>query len=455
MSTRWRMRAICCAGAITLAACAVNSVTTEAQSLQVLDRELAAIAGDPARELTSLSVIALRGGEVAYERHFGRRFIDLSGRGADKPADANTLYRIASISKLVTTLGVMRLVEQGKLSLDADISNYLGYPVRNPQFPGIAITLRMLLTHTSSMRDDAGYYQFDANVNLRDMLVPGGALHADGAMWSRDHAPGTFFSYANLPWGVVATVMEKVSGERFDVLMARLVIEPLGMQGGYNPAALSPARLANLATLYRRRPAGESNDWNPRGPWIPQVDDYSLTAPVARAGNAYVPGSNGTLFGPQGGLRASARDLSRVMRMLAGGGMLEGRRFLEPESVATMLAPQWRHEGGNGESQYGDHRARFNEWGLGNQHFLDVTGPDYGDRLVRGGGFTAVGHLGDAYGLMGTLAFDPRSGDGLVFLVGGTGFDPETDRGTYSAAAGFEERIASALYRRAVQGRAD
>ena len=120
-----------------------------------------------------------------------------------------------------------------------------------------------------------------------------------------------------------------------------------------------------------------------------------------------------------------------------------------------MLSRQWQRGPDNGESDYGSHRGRFNAWGLGNQHFLDLSGPDFGDRLVEGGGFTAVGHLGDAYGLMGTFAFNAASKDGLVFLVGGTGFDPETDRGAYSAAARFEERIATALYRRAIQGKAD
>ena len=112
-----------------------------------------------------------------------------------------------------------------------------------------------------------------------------------------------------------------------------------------------------------------------------------------------------------------------------------------------MLSIQWRHEGGNGETTFGSHPSRFNAWGLGNQRFLDVSGPNFGDRLVAGGGFEASGHLGEAYGLFGTFAFDPATRNGFIFLVGGTGFDPETDKGTYSAGAGFEERIATALYR--------
>ena len=237
----------------------------------VLDRELAAIAGDAKRPLASLSVLAIRGGQVVYHRQFGRRFIDIDGLGRDKPATEATLYRIASISKLVTTLGVVKLVEGGKLALDADIGDYLGYRVRNPHFPETPITLRMLLTHTSSLRDDAGY-AWVAGRELKDFLTPGGAWHGSGAMWS-DKKPGEYFSYANLPWGVVGTVMEKATGERFDRLMKRLILDPIGMLGGFTPAELPPERIANIATLYRKATAGDIQAWDPSGPWIAQVDD--------------------------------------------------------------------------------------------------------------------------------------------------------------------------------------
>jgi len=164
-----------------------------------------------------------------------------------------------------------------------------------------------------------------------------------------------------------------------------------------------------------------------------------------------VIGSNATIFGPQGGVRASAADLGRVMRMLMNGGVVDGRRVLKQETVDVMLARQWQRGAANGEGDYGSHRGRFNAWGLGNQHFTDASGPDFGDRLVEDVSYPAVGHLGDAYGLMGTLAFDRASRSGFVFLVGGTACDPETQRGKYSAAARFEERIATALQRYAIQ----
>jgi len=436
------------------ASCATEPVAPPGSFMPLLDRELAAIANDTDHPIASLSVLAIRDGKIVYQRQFGRRSIDNADSSRDRPANAETLYRIASVSKLVTTLGALKLVEDGKLALDADIGGYLGYPVRNPHFPDAPITLRMLLTHTSSLRDDAGYF-WPGEVRMKEFLTPGGASYGDGAMWSAEAKPGAFFSYANLPWGLVGTIMEKATGERFDRLMKRLILDPLGMQGGYEPAEFPADRVANIATLYRKATRGDTQVWDPLGPWIAQVDDYSAAAPVPRGGAAYEIGSNGTLFGPQGGLRASAADLGRVMLMLMNSGELEGRRILRKETVDEMLARQWPRAGASGESGYGSHKGRFNAWGLGNQQFRDVSGPDFGDRLVEGGGFTANGHLGDAYGLFATLAFDRATRNGFVFLVGGTGFDPETQRGAYSAASRFEERIATALYRRAIQGRTD
>jgi CubicO group peptidase (beta-lactamase class C family) len=170
---------------------------------------------------------------------------------------------------------------------------------------------------------------------------------------------------------------------------------------------------------------------------------------VPRAGPGYVPGSNGTLFGPQGNLRATAGDLGRVMRMLMGGGELDGKRFLEAKRVDEMLSVQWRYvDATSGQANYGSASGRFNAWGLGCQHFMDHPG---GDRLVDGGGFTAVGHLGDAWGLIGTFAFNRETKDGLLFLCGGTGFDPRTRPGIYSSFFRFEERILTALYQRALR----
>jgi hypothetical protein len=119
-----------------------------------------------------------------------------------------------------------------------------------------------------------------------------------------------------------------------------------------------------------------------------------------------------------------------------------------------MLSTQWRYDAAlrNGSNADGDESQRFHEWGLGNQHFLDVSGPHRGDRLVEGGGFRAVGHFGDAWGLTSSFVFDREKKNGMIFLIGGPGFDPETYPGAYSAQYRHEEKILTALYRHAILG---
>ncbi|WP_426074681.1 serine hydrolase domain-containing protein [Janthinobacterium sp. DSP2-3-3] len=412
---------------------------------RTLDAALSAIVDDPLHPLASLSVLAIRQGKVSYQQQFGYRHIGVTP--ADSlPVTSATLFRIASVSKMMTTLGLMRLVEQGKLSLDQDVGIYLGFSLRNPHFPQQPLTLRSLLSHTSSLRD-AGGYAWGPERSLRDVFTAGGDL-----MWDASAAPGNYFTYSNLNWGVIGTVMEKATGERFDLLMRRLLLDPLDVRGGYHPAAFSTDEAANTATLYRKRTL-DTEQWRPAGLWIAQADDFQAYPPAAPASLArYVIGSNATVFSPTGGLRISAAGLGTVMQMLLDDGRHQGKQLLQPASIALMFARQWQlvpdgdngSNGSNGDSERGLYRA----WGLGNQQFDALAGQ--GNGLVEGASFTAVGHLGDAYGLVSAFVLDFKNKNGMVMLVGGTGSDPAQYPGTYSAMGRSEELILTTLYRGAI-----
>jgi CubicO group peptidase (beta-lactamase class C family) len=403
---------------------------------RALDATLSAIVEDTAHPLASLSVLAVHHGKVSYQQQFGCRHIGATAADG-LPVTPATLFRIASVSKMMTTLGLMRLVEQGKLSLDQDVGIYLGFSLRNPHFPQQTLTLRSLLSHTSSLRD-AGGYAWGPERSLRDVFTAGG-----DSMWDKQTAPGRYFAYANLNWGVIGTVMEKVTGERFDLLMRRLLLDPLDVRGGYHPAAFSADEVANTATLYRKRTL-ETETWQPAGPWIAQADDFHARAPASLAN--YVIGSNATVFSPTGGLRISAAGLGKVMQMLLDGGRYQHTQVLQPATIALMFGRQWQlaPDGSNGDSEQGLYRA----WGLGNQQFDAVAGQ--GNGLVEGASFPAVGHLGDAYGLVSAFVLDFKNKNGMVMLVGGTGSDPAQYPGTYSAMGRSEERILTALYRGAI-----
>ena len=121
------------------------------------------------------------------------------------------------------------------------------------------------------------------------------------------------------------------------------------------------------------------------------------------------------------------------------------------ETVDLLFSEQWRSNHRSGSLSNGDDGAsRFQSWGLGLQHFLDVSENGKGDRLVEGGGFTGVGHFGDAWGLTALMVFNPEKRDAMVFLSGGPGFDPESAPGRYSSQLRYEEQILSALYRHAL-----
>ncbi len=357
------------------------AASADAASHAALDRALAAIVTDPACELASLSVLAIRKHAIVYEGQFGRRRIG-NGDVPDLPANRDTLYRIASVSKMVTTLGLMRLVEENKLDLDADVSRYLGFSLRNPHFPERAITLQHLLTHRSSLRDDAGY-SFPAGTPLKDFVTPGARLYDKGAMWASNAGPGDYFTYCNLGWGLIGTLMERVTGERFDRLMQRLLLQPLGLTAGYNPAELAPGALDNLATLYRKRTT-DTEVWDASGPWIAQVDDYRSKPPSLPPGiERYVIGENATPFSPTGGLRIAARDLGTLMLMLMNKGVHDGQRILQAATLERMFARQWTADGGRREWR---HLARLvQRLGPGQRPVPGPAGPAPGGRRFRRG----------------------------------------------------------------------
>jgi hypothetical protein len=192
---------------------------------------------------------------------------DLAGR------TPRTLYRIASISKMMTTLGLMRLVEEASIDLDADVSAATSASrcaIRTSRTS--AITLRHLLTHTSSLRDDAGYSWPAA------LRVPGaGRMAAKGSHVGQQCRAGRLFHLLQPRLGRDRHHHGTRHGRALRPPDAAPAAEPLGLQAGYNPAELPPAALANLATLYRKRTV-DTEVWDADGPWIAQVDDYSAKA---------------------------------------------------------------------------------------------------------------------------------------------------------------------------------
>jgi len=379
---------------------------------------------------------------VVYAQSLGYRYLG-PDPGQSLPVNDQTRFRVASISKLVVALGAMRLVEQGKLDLEADVGEYLGFALRNPAFPRVPIRVRHLLSHTSSLRDGS-CYSLPSPYTLQAFFHPKGRFFEAGAHFDPTHPPGRYAGYANLNTGVLGTLMECVSGQRFDLWMEQEVLRPLGMGGGFNLGRFTPEQMGNLAVLYRKRTG------NPQAPWIAQADDHRGVVPagplvpdpdrpeggvVAVDLRTYQPGTNATFFSPQGGLRASALELAQVARLFIDRGRLGEAQWLKPKTLEQMLEPQWSFDGHNGETLEGQALS----WGLGVWRFTNQPGQDC---PVRGYPRPWFGHLGQAYGLLSGLLFDPVAGNALVYILGGH----TPGKGTYSAYTRWEEQILSTLY---------
>ena len=404
---------------------------------------LDALVQDPHAPWLGVSALAVRNGQVIWQGHAGRRRVDAAdprNPAAGRPVNARTLYRMASVSKLVVAVAVLRLVEQGHLGLDEDVSRWLGWRLRHPEHPQQAVTLRLLMTHRAGLRDDAGY-AFGADTALSDVLDS----RADPSAWRPGQRPGASFAYCNLGWGVVATVMEAATGERFDRLMQALVFTPLGMRGGFDPTTWPAADLDDLATLYRKRRTDAGREtWDPAGPWVEQADAPGIPGMPLPGVAAYRPGTNGTLFGPQGRLRTGVGDLGVLMNALLAGGRHVGAPFLGGQWVRELGREQWRAGTHGADQTLG---GALLSWGLGAQRFTDTWVDGRGDRLVEGGGLVGWGHLGTAYGLLSAFVLDPVNGCGLVTVLNGPSRDPYAERGRASSVTRAEERLLTAVWR--------
>ena len=356
----------------------------------------------------------------------------LADIGNGRKITADDPVRIASISKLVVAIGVMRLVEAGTLDLDADVSTQLGWPLRHPRWPDTPITLRLLLSHRSSLTDAAGYYAVPLDGKLQDVLE-------DPRAWDDEHAPGSFFRYTNLNFPLVAAVMENATGKRFDRLMDELVLHPLGIAGCFNWEACDEATAARAVVLYRDgKPVRDDNQGRKPDCSVVPASNGDCNLAQWRAG------TNGATFAPQGGLRISANGLAKLGRLLLGDGRVDGVRLLSTASMQTLSQPAWTYASGNGITHEEDDdgkaaagRGSICRYGLAVQT-LATPDAHCGDDPF-GDGVARIGHSGDAYGLLSGLWVDRESGTGVTYFATDAG---NSSPGTHSAFSAIEETLA-------------
>lgn len=389
---------------------------------------------DPEHPILTAAVGVLKEGKIVFSEAVGRKQL-----GGDA-ASGDTKYRIASISKLITAVGVWQLIEQGLIDPDADVSPYLGFRLRNPAYPDTPISVKMLLSHTSSVREGGGKpgtYNIPYGHPISEFFTEGQTYYNPNCWAPAGEAPGEFFAYCNMNYCLLGTIIEKVSGERFDKYMTNHIFAPMGLTCSFHVSDMPESIQAQIGTLYLKlNEAGVQDPVN--GVWTAQCDDFTHGYPNVDY-SGYVIGTNGSLFGPMGSLRISIRELCQIMDMFCQNGRYHGVQILKPETVERMFTPVWTYDPlrKNGDN-YG---GLMNCYGMGPHIF---TNTDMGDRMVIGQDLPFAGHTAEAYGLIGGMGFDRRKGNGIVYFIAGFGSDMHKCFGKYSAFYRPEESLLTA-----------
>lgn len=289
-------------------------------------------------------------------------------------------FRVASMAKFVTDAVFMKLCDLGKVSIDADISDYLGFKVRNPYYPDIVITPALLMSHCGTVVDsDAFSYSLynNSSSTIEEILnSPGTLINAK---------PGTYYYYSNFSVAVIGAICEKVTGKYFYQLAKEYLFEPLEIDAAYLASELENTSL--LANLY---------------------GDGGLEASLLLAGSVH-PTIGQTHHIVQGNLIISAKDYLKFLAMISAGGITEkGERILSEKSIEQMLISR----------VYAD--------GLGYGFGVEEN------KLIFKN-HTLYSHPGYSYGLYSTYLFNPETGDGIVILTSGCDYvDYVDDAGFYN-----------------------
>ncbi|MEY3821643.1 MAG: hypothetical protein RL337_1824 [Bacteroidota bacterium] len=311
-----------------------------------------------------LSVAVVKNNKIIYTQSFG-----LKDAETNTPLNNENIFRIASISKSFSATAIMQLVEAKKLSLDQDVSELVGFKVRNPKFPETVITLRLMLSHLSSINDSQGYFFLDS-------INP-----ATSANWEKcynNYEPSKGYAYCNLNFNMIGTIIEKVSGERFDAYIQNHILKPLQLYGGYYVNGLDKSK---FATIYEYQPNAAKFVVSPNA-YAPRTTEVA----------AYQMGYSTPIFSPTGGMKISAQDLATYMMMHTNYGKYNGVRIISKKSSKLM------------------------------QTAVSDIEP-YGFALETPGsiidGKKMIGHTGSAYGLFSAMFFNPQKKYGIVVISNG------------------------------------
>jgi len=273
-----------------------------APAIAVIEKLIAREVAD--KGLPALSIALVDDQAIVWAKGFG--FADPDKKTA---ATAETVYRVGSVSKLFTDIGIMQLVERGEVDLDAPVNKYL--PDFKPGNPfGKPITLRQLMSHRAGLvrEPPVGHY-FDPTVPTLAQTIQ--SLNSTELVY----APETHTKYSNAGVSVVGYVLENLKGEPFPSYLKHAVLDPLGLKkSSFEP---SPAVTRDLSRAAM---------WTYHG--------RVFEAPTFSLGMA-----------PAGSMYSTVTDLGRFLSVLFAGGQGPQGKILKPETLAQMWTPQFAKPG--------------------------------------------------------------------------------------------------------------
>ena len=317
------------------------------------------------------------GGAVLVSQR-GRRIYSFYWGGSDKrasrPVDDETVYKVASVSKLASAMGVMQLAEAKKLNLDAELTYGEGLPIRNPWYPDAPITLRQAMSHTSSLLGAAPYVS-PPRWDRADIL---------SQRYFAKREPGSKYEYANLNGGILCSAVERASGQSFNSYMAEHIFAPLGINAAY-AAHLLPDPSALFAT------------YNNDGTLYCSAEKYIQTD-AAEYEDTCDPDLH--YHTSVGSLYISLSGLEKIGQVLCSGAAGDVR-ILSPQAAEIMRTDQAALPGSSvtGSSPYGLCVYRF-------------TASD---------GVVWYGHQGRWEGMLADLFVEPDTQTVVVFVMNGVG----------------------------------
>lgn len=339
-----------------------------AQNKQTLEEEIEKIMYK--YEAVGVSAVVVKDNKICYTHTFGYN-PDYNDTTLRKPIPKNGIYVIASISKTFVSTAIMQLVEKKKLKLDEDINKYLTFIVRNPKYPDVPITIRMLLCHRSSLNDS----QYGWTLSQIDP--------ATGKDWKgcyNDYAPGDDYKYCNLGYSLLGAIIENVTGERFYNYVETHITKPLGLYANYNLTKIDSNMLVRaLSYNQKKRTFWIDNSIYNYPYYEDKLQDYQLGYSVA-------------YFSPTGGVKISATDLAKYMMMHMNEGKYGGKRIISRKSEMEMQKTQM------GNINYG----------LG---FSQYKGRVKGEALD--------GMVGCAHGVHSSMLFNRKEKYGFVVICNG------------------------------------